>query len=92
MSIWLWAAVYVAGYLTGVAYALKVARRSYADKSSALWDYHGEKILGDMAVLCGLGVLLLPLLWPIAGIGLLGWHLVARPVDNPSPMPEHQRR
>jgi hypothetical protein len=82
VSGWLWLLAYVVGYLTGVRYAVNVARHAYADKNSALWDYRGQAVDAGMAGLCGAAVLFVPLFWPIVGLGILGWHLVVRPENG----------
>jgi hypothetical protein len=82
MSGWLWLAVYIVGYLVGVGYGIGVARRAYADRDSMLWGSHDDRPDADAAVMCGLAILFLPLIWPIIGIGMLGWALVTRGVDH----------
>lgn len=95
MSVWLWllVALWVAGYVWAFRLMLAAARRAYENKESMLWQfsiYADEKrSLDGMGVaLWSLGLLFVPLAWPLLWLGGLAWALIIRPGNStPRPLP-----
>lgn len=80
------AAALVALYLLGYAWAFRVmlasARRAYADPKSDMWAVRfrdePQRIDGMGATLWALGVVFIPLVWPLLWLGRWAWALILR--------------
>jgi hypothetical protein len=83
---WALAAVYLAGYAWGFRWMLAAARRAYANPGSEMWrpDYSTSwrstttKLDGMGVAIWSVGVLLVPLGWPLLMAGLWVWGMVVR--------------
>ena len=77
---WAWLLmVYLAGYVWGFRVMLVSARRAYANRDSSMWHYGGEKLDGMGAGFWSLGVLFVPLVWPLLFLGSWAWVLIVQP-------------
>jgi ABC-type maltose transport system permease subunit len=75
---------YAAGYLWALRYLIDAARRAYADTHSELYhfrvrDDESAKLDGLAATGVSLGVVLLPLAWPLVVATVVGRRLVFGP-------------
>jgi hypothetical protein len=92
MILWLLLALWVAGYVWGFRLMLAAARRAFDNKSSILWQPNytdrgaGPEIDGMGATFWALGLLFVPLAWPLLWLGGLAWALIVRP-GNPATRP-----
>ena len=91
MILWLLLAVWIAGYVWAFRVMVAAARRAYENKQSMLWHvsiYRDVEptIDGMGAVFWSLGVVLVPLAWPLLWLGGLAWALIVRP-GNPASRP-----
>lgn len=75
---WAWLlALYAAGYVWAFRWLLTIARRAYANPQSELWHWQEPKRIDALAATgTALGVVLLPLLWPLLWLARLGWTLI----------------
>lgn len=77
---WAWLLVlYVAGYAWGFRLMLLEARRAYANRGSSMWHVGSNQLDGMGAGFWALGVLFVPLAWPLLWLGRWAWSLIVRP-------------
>lgn len=85
MSAWalLLTGLYVLGYAWAFRLLLGMARRAYANPKSELWHHrYGDeppRLDAMGAGFAALGVLLVPLAWPLLWLGRWAWALIVRP-------------